>query len=268
MFDEPQGGSPVQDTSINDQPQGQDLVQGSDQQLGAESPSPISWESDPRHKDIWQNDPNKLYESYVNIERFQSKNQEKLKQLETELSEWKSKGDRVSQMESILSYIESDERLQKTITESLSAYEQERRWEKWGKDTPPHVIEQLEKAEQVSRELERIRAQQAEQEQVKLIDQQLGELEDYFKDVNLPFDRKKILTYAHENNIEPRYLSGEIMKAAQMHLRRSIHESAQRDVAKGIAMGSPGSLPTKGMAQASQPKAKTLQEKILEAFNK
>jgi hypothetical protein len=64
-------------------------------------------------------------------------------------------------------------------------------------------------------------------------------------------------------------LSGEIIKAAEMHLRKSRMESAQRDVAKGIAMGAQGSLPTSGARPASSSaQEKTLRDKILAAYNK
>ena len=83
---------------------------------------------------------------------------------------------------------------------------------------PPIIQERVTKGEQAFQQLEEMKQQQAYEQSLSTIQEQMQQIEQIVNDTGLEFDQKSFLEYCRDNNIPPNAMQGEFLKShyAQM----------------------------------------------------
>ena len=93
-------------------------------------------------------------------------------------------------------------------------------------DLPPVIKEKVVKGEQAFKELEEMKQQQAYNDALGTIQEQMQQIEQIVNDNGLEFDKQGFLEYCRDNNIPPNAMQGEFLKSHYSQMLEKAKQNA------------------------------------------
>lgn len=267
----------VQETtpeSVNVQPQGQELNTQEDI---------FDWTKDKRYSDMWKSDPNNLYRSYKQIEKYDMNEAKQIlgKYGLKEFSELDSVFEKYKEYENPenpknllfnkLNDLASHEKYGGMLSKAFEDIRQQQLRDKWGEQAPPELIQKLE-------ELDSYKAMFEKQEQEKEFNKNVETLqssltsafENVFKlaeehkiDVNI----QEFINHCQEKKINPEYIEAEFLKQALPNILKAKEIKSAESIQNNIQANAKAGLANSSKVQPQQQTNKT-QDKLEGFFKK
>lgn len=284
-------GEPITTESIETVPgEGQDVdlkgalsqSLGSQDQPGQAVQTPVSanlegWEADKRFESMWAKDPNKMYQSYREMEKLQEplkQDLDRYKREHQELSEYKT------QYSSVVDYVtqlanhpEYKDRLNEFV-ESISQAEKQRMFG----DLPDDVVAKIQEGQTANaklQELEREKAEQAEHE--TLVESFTGVLSDisgFCDEHNINWDektREEFVAYAKEQGkTTPQDFHVLFFKHVTPLLKSEFTQRGEKSVIQNLNKNKSAAIPGAASSRQATPPATpepTVRQALERVFN-
>ena len=221
----------------NSAEQGQDVSQpGTD---GTENPQQseqhqYEWMNDPRAGTHWENNPDKLYNSYREIEsKFTQKTQQNA-EIQKQLESMQAETEKYQKLAGFLESVNQNPEFADKFGSVFDEWNKHQQREKYGMLLPDNLISQLSKTEQLEQQLQEIKQQEEVNQIGQKIDSTVSDIANQAKEYGIQFNEHEFLKYCHENAVPVAMMQAVFLQHSMKHILEAQKSRIQQTVTKNV----------------------------------
>lgn len=226
----------------------------------------IDTKADKRFGTMWKS-PADLFNAYKNSEQEWNKFKPQLNDYQKKNQEYEKSISEYRRAEEYLNSILQHPQMGVQFQQLLDQYEKAQKASKYGENVPDHVIEKLQRLDQLEARFNQQEEQTRISETSKQIDTALNEIADFAKQNNIKYDQREFLEYCKANEIpaNPTVLNAVFKSVAMGKILEMNTAKTQQDVLGNIQNNKVNSAnsSTRVMNRSGTPQFATMTDEII-----
>jgi hypothetical protein len=237
--------TPEQGIVETGEPNGQESNESPDIRTDEENEKKLKgWQEDKRYETFWKKDPNNLYGSYKTLEQKLEENGLKIKEYEEKIDNLNKSNSEVSELTNYFESISKHPAFSNKFNDLINEYNKSIRREAYGADLPDHIVDKLQKVDELEEYVQKQKETEKVTEQSKIIEEQQSKIDEIAKKHNIEYDKNEFLEWCKENRIAPSSMEAHFIKHAYNHIIGAVKHQTQNTVIKNVDLNKKATLPS------------------------
>ena len=237
-----------------------------------------SWSTNPKYAS-YAKDPtvvaDRLYKDYQSLNKVYTPTQQVLskygykdhKALEAAITEYQGLKDPNNEVNRLINRLNSaipNEEYAEAFKNFITQLEEKQQAEKWGKNLPPEIRQQLEEASQLKQQFAKLEEDKQIDTITNEITSKVTDIEGFAEANGLEFDKPAFISYCRERNVPPEFMMDVFKAAANETIQKINVRKAEDGVMKNLEKNRKGALPSGKTFGAAPSGAATTKDKLNE----